>query len=68
MAEPQDMIESIAGLTGRSADAWIEALGAAGLGEASHAERRAWLIAQGVNFNHTGAIVCLLYTSPSPRD
>jgi hypothetical protein len=56
MAEPQDMIESIEGLTGRSADTWIEALRAAGLGEASHAERRAWLIEQGIGSNHTGAI------------
>ena len=57
MAEPPDMIESIEGLTGRSADAWIEALRAAGLGEASHADRRAWLMQEGVNFNHTGAIL-----------
>lgn len=57
MAEPRDMIESIEGLTGRSADAWIEALRAAGLGEASHADRRAWLMEEGVNFNHTGAIL-----------
>ena len=51
------MIESIEGLTGRSADAWIEALRAAGLGDASHSERRAWLIDQGVGCNYTGAIL-----------
>jgi hypothetical protein len=56
--EPKDMIEAIEGLTGRSADAWIEALRAAGLGDdAPHADRRAWLIAQGVGYNHTGAIL-----------
>ena len=57
MAEPKDMIEAIEGLTGRSADAWIDALGAAGLADAAHAERRAWLIEQGVGYNHTGAIL-----------
>ena len=57
MAEPKDMIESIEDLTGRSADAWIEGLRGAGLGEASHADRRAWLMEQGVGYNHTGAIL-----------
>ncbi len=51
------MIESIEGSTGRSADAWIEALGAAGVAEAPHAQRRAWLVEQGVKPHHTGAIL-----------
>jgi hypothetical protein len=57
VAEPQDMIESIESLTGRSADAWIGAMRAAGLGDAPHAERRAWLVEQGVKRHHTGAIL-----------
>ena len=57
MPEPKDMIEAIEGLTGRSADAWIEALRAAGLEGGSHGERRAWLMAQGVGHNHSGAIL-----------
>jgi hypothetical protein len=52
MAEPKDMIESIEGLTGRSADAWI-----ALVPEGSYRERHAWLMAQGVAHNHAGAVL-----------
>ena len=52
------MIEAIERLTGRSADAWIEALRSAGLGDdAPHADRRAWLVEHGLNRNHAGAVL-----------
>ena len=58
MAEPQDMIKEIEPRTGRSADAWIEALRAAGPGDdAPHADRRAWLVDQGLNRNQAGAVL-----------
>jgi Domain of unknown function (DUF5655) len=52
VAEPQDMIESIERLTGRSADAWIALLPAG-----SHRERQAWLMEQGLHSNHAAAVL-----------
>jgi Domain of unknown function (DUF5655) len=57
MPRPQDMIAELERVSGRSADAWIEALRAAGLGEARHTERRAWLKDQGLNGNQAGAVL-----------
>jgi predicted transport protein len=54
---PQDMIGDLERISGRSADAWIDALRAAGLGDAAHSERRAWLRQQGLHGNHAGAVL-----------
>lgn len=49
------MIGRLEELTGHSAGAWIEALRAAGLGDAPHAERLAWLVERGLNGNQARA-------------
>ena len=58
MAEPKDMIPRIETDTGRSAGAWIGAMRTAGFGDdAPHADRRAWLVEQGLNRNQAGAVL-----------
>jgi hypothetical protein len=57
MARPEEMIVEIEARTGRSAGAWIAELRRAGLADASHADRRAWLTEQGLGSNQAAAVL-----------